>query len=156
MKETEYVVVPESETETLVIPEEAEYEAVVVMPDVDEPEVIVQDNIIESTVVPEVPQVLSNEQIYVYVPTGSNTTKGIVKFNGDMFVVIDGEVFAKIATTTTRGIAKFNDLNFEVTDGDVTIKKATNERFGTIKGTYASGSSDNFMVDIRDGEIVDI
>ena len=156
MKETEYVVVPESETETLVIPEEAEYEAVVVMPDVDEPEVIVQDHIIESTVVPEVPQVLSNEQIYVYVPTGSTTTKGIVKFNGDMFVVIDGEVFAKIATTTTRGIAKFNSLNFEVTDGDVTIKKATNERFGIIKGTYARGSSDNFMVDISDGEIVGI
>ena len=52
-------------------------------------------NVIEDIVVPESPKVLPNEQLQVYVPTASNTQKGIAKFNDGPFEVVDGEVKIK-------------------------------------------------------------
>ena len=77
-------------------------------------------NVIEDVVVPESPKVLPNEQLQVYVPTASNTQKGIAKFNDGPFEVVDGEV--KI---------KEEYLNDVISKGFVAKSKLSSNVYGT-------------------------
>lgn len=52
-------------------------------------------NDIEVIVVPEVPKVLSDEEIYVYIPTATNDKKGIASYDDTHFNVVNGEVSVK-------------------------------------------------------------
>lgn len=49
-----------------------------------------EQNVIEVIVVPEVPKVVSDEEIYVYVPVATNATKGIASFDANSINVVAG------------------------------------------------------------------
>lgn len=49
-----------------------------------------EQNVIEVIVVPEVPKVVSDEEIYVYVPIATNDTKGIASFDENSINVVAG------------------------------------------------------------------
>ena len=49
-----------------------------------------EQNVIEVFVVPEVPKVVSDEEIYVYVPIATNNTKGIASFDKNSINVVAG------------------------------------------------------------------
>lgn len=51
-----------------------------------------EQNVIEVIVVPEVPKVIPNEEIYVYVPVATNTSKGIASFDNKFFNLVEGVV----------------------------------------------------------------
>ena len=53
------------------------------------------ENIIEEIVIPEVPKVIPDQEIYVYVPTASSSKKGVASFNEDNFDVENGQVSIK-------------------------------------------------------------
>ena len=52
-------------------------------------------NIVEELLTPEVPKMLANEQIHVYVPMASYDNVGIAKYDADDFIVADGKVNIK-------------------------------------------------------------
>lgn len=97
-----------------------------------------EQNVIEVVVVPEVPKVVSNEEIYVYVPVATNDTKGIASFDDESINVINGVVSVKdsyikkfvdgkldelpVATNDTKGIASFDSNSIGVTDGVASVK----------------------------------
>lgn len=66
MEEKEYIVMSQEESE-VVIPEEIVYESTIVPQTEEINEVFIEENIYETAVIPEVPNVIGNEQLYVYV-----------------------------------------------------------------------------------------
>ena len=97
-----------------------------------------EQNVIEVVVVPEVPKVVSNEEIYVYVPVATNDTKGIASFDDESINVLNGVVSVKddyvnklidekldelpVATNETKGIASFDSNSIGVTEGVASVK----------------------------------
>ena len=53
------------------------------------------ENIIEEIVIPEVPKVIPDQEIYVYVPTASSSKKGVASFNDENFDIENGQVSIK-------------------------------------------------------------
>ena len=51
-----------------------------------------EQNVVEVIVIPEVPKVIPDEEIYVYVPVATNTYKGIASFDDEFFNVVGGAV----------------------------------------------------------------
>jgi hypothetical protein len=51
-----------------------------------------EQNVVEVIVIPEVPKVIPNEEIYVYVPVATNTSKGIASFDDEFFNLVEGVV----------------------------------------------------------------
>ena len=47
---------------------------------------------IEEVILAEVPNVIPSQEIYVYVPTATSTTKGIASYDSLCFIVKDGKV----------------------------------------------------------------
>ena len=47
---------------------------------------------IEEVILAEVPNVIPNQEVYVYVPTATYTTKGIASYDSLCFIVKDGKV----------------------------------------------------------------
>lgn len=54
-----------------------------------------EQNVTESVIVPEVPKVIPNEEIYVYVPVATKSAKGIASFDDKSMNVVDGVVSVK-------------------------------------------------------------
>lgn len=83
-------------------------------------------NSIEQIITPEVPNVIENGQLYVYIP---------------------------LATIENPGIAKFSNENFEIVNNTVYVKlssRAVNDEFGNnIKDTYQNKivSSEEIVID---------
>ena len=61
-----------------------------------------EQNIIEVVVVPEVPKVVPNEEIYVYIPEAANDTKGIASFDSRSINVVAGR--ASVKDTYVNGL----------------------------------------------------
>lgn len=78
-----------------------------------------EQNVIEVIVVPEVPKVVSDEEIYVYVPIATNDTKGIVSFDEDSINVVAG-----VASVNDNYIKKLIDIEAQ-TIGDKKLDKLT-------------------------------
>lgn len=77
-------------------------------------------NIIENLLTPEVPKMLDNEQLHVYVPNASYENAGIAKYDVDDFIIVNNKVSVKTATNTIRGLASFG-LEFTVVNGHVRL-----------------------------------
>lgn len=54
-----------------------------------------EQNVVEVIVVPEVPKVIADEEIYVYVPIATNGTKGIASFDANSINVVAGVASVK-------------------------------------------------------------
>ena len=52
-------------------------------------------NTITDAIIPDVPRVLSREQLSVYVPVADNVNKGIASYDDESFEVVDGKVYSK-------------------------------------------------------------
>lgn len=78
MEEREYIIMDEVVDE-IVTPKEIVYESNVVAQTEEINEVAVEENIYEAAVIPEVPKVIGEEQLYVYVSPLSNEDKAKVE-----------------------------------------------------------------------------
>ena len=69
-------------------------------------DLIVDDEVyVSDTIAEDLPNLIEAGQFFIYIPLGSTTTKGIVKFDSKYFTVIDGIVYAKL---TPKAIADKN------------------------------------------------
>lgn len=87
---------------------------------------------ITQIVVPEVPKVIPNEQLYVYIPIANGENPGIVIYDSDYFTI---------------------------TNGVLTIKHSSNTQIGVIKGTYDASTTDfskDILINIVDGIVENI
>lgn len=50
------------------------------------------ENVVETVVVPDVPKVLPDQEIYVYVPVATENDKGILSAGGPDFAIVDGKL----------------------------------------------------------------
>ena len=56
-----------------------------------------EQNIVEDLVIPEVPKVIPNQEMYVYVPAATYENKGIANFDSNTLTVSNGKVSVKIS-----------------------------------------------------------
>lgn len=87
-------------------------------------------NIIERQIVPDLPKVIDNEQISVYVPIGSSTKPGLLKFDVNDFVIDSNgkaslrysqrNIIRNADPLTTPSVIKLKDDEFEYTYSDAT------------------------------------
>ena len=87
---------------------------------------------ITQIVVPEVPKVIPNEQLYVYIPIANGENPGIVIYDSDYFTI---------------------------TNGVLTIKHSSNTQIGVIRGTYDASTTDfskDVLINIVDGIVENI
>lgn len=73
-----------------------------------------EQNVIEVVVVPEVPKVVSSEEIYVYVPEATTDTKGIASFDPNKFSVSNGNVSVKDSYVDSLIEVQVSQLESEV------------------------------------------
>ncbi len=91
-------------------------------------------NIIEDLVIPEMPRVIDNEQLFVYVPKTNYHNFGIAKFSKNNFIVKDGEVdlpyslydfnitlnsVSETLSKTTEQLANVLPLKADLIDGKI-------------------------------------
>ena len=70
-----------------------------------------EQNVIEVIVIPEVPKVIPDEEIYVYVPAATNTYKGIASFDDEFFNVVEGVVsLSNDFVSSKQDKLTFNDV----------------------------------------------
>lgn len=120
-------------------------------------------NEINDIVVPEVPKVISNEQIYVYVPLGTDEIAGLIKFNLTYFYRdVDGKLCPKLSSNLNYGVLKGNytatdiaehseDVLIDTVDGkiqNVYLKTETNE-YATILSVLDDINGDISGIDER-------
>lgn len=80
-----------------------------------------EQNIIEEVIVPEVPKVISNEQLYVYVPLASISAKGIAMYDGTQFDVTDGKVTLKDLFVKKTGLIAGDNISITQNGDIITI-----------------------------------
>ena len=112
-----------------------------------EQNVIVEDDYVVDTVYADTPKLIEGGEIYVYIPIGSTTQKGIVSFNNNYFRVVDG-----VVTKVLRADADENGDNFVNTYQKIhdegliteakTIVEAINEAYNRAKGISIEATTD--------------
>lgn len=98
-------------------------------------------NIRQQVVNPELPKVLENEQLNVYVPMASSDYPGIASYNENHFEISDeGMVSIKIATNGTPGIASYNADHFTLTtDGVASLSESIVDKIDHAYDTVGNG-----------------
>ena len=85
-----------------------------------------EQNVIEVIVVPEVPKVVPDEEIYVYVPIATNDTKGIASFDEKSINVVAG-----VASVNDSYVNELIDIKLKVVEGIknlITTEAATRQQ----------------------------
>lgn len=86
-----------------------------------------EQNVIEVIVVPEVPKVVSDEEIYVYVPIATNDTKGIASFDKNSINIVAG-----VASVNDNYVNELIDIKVQTADNEikalVTAEAATRQQ----------------------------
>lgn len=83
-----------------------------------------EQNVIEVIVVPEVPKVVSDEEIYVYVPIATNDTKGIASFDKNSINVVAG-----VASVNDNYVNELIDIKVQTTNDKKLDKLTTVGRY---------------------------
>ena len=78
-------------------------------------------NLIETAVIPEVPKVIPNEQLYVYVPVATKDVAGIVLFDENDFDIVNGKVFLKNTYLTIDSIEAGGNITINKENGKIII-----------------------------------
>lgn len=73
-----------------------------------------EQNVIETLVVPEVPKVIPNQEIYVYVPVATDNKKGIASFDNVSFNISAGHISVKETYVNSLIDVKIVDYNLQV------------------------------------------
>lgn len=120
-----------------------------------------EKNVVEQIVVPEVPKVIPNEQVYVYVPLATFDTKGVASYDNTYFTVTNGHVSIKDGVFASQsGLQEANDKiaknteDIERIDGDYVKKTILAYR---VYGTNNRGERAEYDIDalgtMRNGAI---
>lgn len=78
-------------------------------------------NLIETAVIPEVPKVIPNEQLYVYIPVAAKDAAGIALFDENDFDIINGKVFLKNTYLTIDSIEAGGNITINKENGKIII-----------------------------------
>ncbi len=73
-----------------------------------------EQNIVEDLVIPEVPKVIPNQEMYVYVPAATYENKGIANFDSNTLTVSNGKVSVKIPFVDGKIDGKIDDRIVQV------------------------------------------
>ena len=73
-----------------------------------------EQNIVEDLVIPEVPKVIPNQEMYVYVPAATYENKGIANFDSNTLTVSNGKVSVKISFVDGKIDSKIDDRIVQV------------------------------------------
>lgn len=93
-------------------------------------------NEIDEIVVPEVPKVIPDQELFVYVPIGSYDTAGIVSFDPTYFIVENGRVQAKASTNLQNGTADYSVLQTPDNSNNFSVDYSTAENIKFGQGSY--------------------
>lgn len=78
-------------------------------------------NLTETAIIPEVPKVIPNEQLYVYVPVAAKDVAGIVLFDENDFDIVNGKVFLKNTYLTIDSIEAGGNITLTKENGKIII-----------------------------------
>lgn len=88
----------------------------------------VEENVIETVVIPNVPRTMPNEQLYVYMPIASPTNPGIASYNNTHFVIQNGEVSVRtdvfVLKTALDEIVRTIDLSLTTLSQTTSVHSA--------------------------------
>lgn len=129
------------------------------------------NNVIEQAIRPEVPDVIPNQEFYVYVPKATTTTPGIVAFNANDFNIVDGVITidtnkwgdmgyvnGKLVATARRIVRRptnysvsidsdLQTVNIESLDSETLVDESVRSVPTTYNLPFKAGQGTTFVID---------